>query len=166
MDLGAYSLKDLMLTALRAEYDARTIYGKLADGVENYLLKDRLKFLSGEEAKHAQYFEKLFHDTFEGEEMKVPDMTPVPLPEIRFEKGTVHLSEVISRAMDAEIAAYDFYLSMEEHFKEEDDPDARKMLAYIASMELGHYKLLELERDQLRNFEDHLISWPMIHEGP
>ena len=51
MDLTRYNLKDVILTAMKSEVDSRAVYEKLADRVENFMLKDRLKFLAGEEAR-------------------------------------------------------------------------------------------------------------------
>jgi len=42
----------------------------------------------------------------------------------------------------------------------------KKMLHWVASMELGHYLILESERDNARKFEDYDSEWPMMHVGP
>ena len=39
MDLSAFSLEDLLLSALKAETESRDFYKKLAAGVKNSLLK-------------------------------------------------------------------------------------------------------------------------------
>jgi hypothetical protein len=33
-------------------------------------------------------------------------------------------------------------------------------------MEMGHYKLLEIEKDNSLKFESYEDSWPMMHVGP
>ena len=44
--------------------------------------------------------------------------------------------------------------------------EEQKTLDYFASMEKGHYRLLEVERDEAERAEDYEIEWPMIHVGP
>jgi hypothetical protein len=33
-------------------------------------------------------------------------------------------------------------------------------------MELGHYKLLEVEKESMERFEEADVYWPMMHIGP
>jgi len=163
MDLSIHSLEDLLLIAMKSEIEAKDFYSKVAERVKNFLLKDRLNFLAEEEAKHRDFFQKLFHELFPGKEIKLLEKSPVPLPELKFEKETVPISEVYEKAMEAEKAAYDFYMSLVDRFS--DNPGIQKMLLYIATMEMGHYRLLEIERENVKNFEDFDIEWPMIHIG-
>jgi hypothetical protein len=41
----------------------------------------------------------------------------------------------------------------------------RKTLELFATMELGHYRLLEIERENMKRFESYDASWPMMHIG-
>ncbi len=41
----------------------------------------------------------------------------------------------------------------------------KKLLKYFANMEMGHYKLLETERESAEYFEDYEKDWPMMHMG-
>jgi hypothetical protein len=41
----------------------------------------------------------------------------------------------------------------------------KKTIEYIATMEMGHYKLIEIEKDNMKKFEDFDIYLPMIHVG-
>lgn len=163
MDLSAFSLEDLLLSALKAEIESRDIYKKLADDIKNSLLKDRLKFLSEEEEKHRVFFEMLFKQRFQGKEIVLPEKTPVPLPELKIEEENLPISEIFWIAMQAEMAAHDFYNKLAEHFT--DDPPVKKMLLYIATMERGHYKLLEIEKENAEKFEAYDVEWPMMHIG-
>ena len=163
MDLSAFSLEDLLLSALKAEIESRDIYKKLADDIKNSLLKDRLKFLSEEEEKHRVFFEMLFKQRFQGKEIVLPEKTPVPLPEIKIEEENLPMSEIFWRAMQAEMAAHDFYNKMAEQFT--DEPQVKKMLLYFATMEKGHYKLLEIEKENAEKFEAYDVEWPMMHIG-
>jgi rubrerythrin len=163
MDLSAFSMEDLLLSALRAETESRDVYKKLAAGVKNAFLKDRLKFLSEEEEKHRVFFEMLFKQRFQAKEIVLPEKTPVPLPKIKIEDESLPISEIFWRAMQAEMAAHDFYTILAEQFT--DDPQVKKMLLYIATMEKGHYKLLEIEKENAEKFEDYDVEWPMMHIG-
>ncbi len=165
MDLSAYNLEDVILTAIKSEVEAKEVYENLSKKITgNLLLSDRIRFLATEEEKHREYFEELYKDIFPEREIVLLEKSPVPLPEIRLEGGKVRVSQVIEAAMKAELAARDFYLSMVDLF--EDNPGVQKMLTYIAQMELGHYKLLETEKEIVEKFEDIEIEWPMTHMGP
>jgi rubrerythrin len=163
MDLKEYNMEDLLLTALKAEVDAREVYRELAELVKNAMLKDRLEFLAGEEEKHRGYFETQFHKDFPGKEILLPEKGVVPLPEVKLEGEDVPLSEVFEQAMEAELAAYDFYRGIAALYADE---ATRNMIFYVASMEMGHYRLLEIERDNAKRFEVFEVSWPDIHVGP
>jgi rubrerythrin len=163
MDLSKYSIEDLLLSALKSEVDSKEVYLKLAESVHNFFLKDRLKFLAGEEEKHRIFIESLFKKKVPGKGIVLPEKTPVPLPEIKIADETVPISEVLLNAMEAEKAAQDFYFSLAERFKEE--TDVKNTLKYFANMEMGHYKILEVERNNALEFEQYDQIWPMMHAG-
>ncbi len=162
MNLEEYNLKTLLLAAIKSEIDSGELYRTLASRVKNALLKDRLNFLAGEEDKHRAYLEAFYRQKFPDEEIEVPDKTPVPLPEVDPSEERL-LSEIIEDAMNAELAAKDFYESLKN--KVEDD-ESRRMLHILANMEQGHYDILAKELDNLKNFEDYDQYWPMMHAGP
>lgn len=162
MDLKKYSKEDLILSALKSEVDAKEIYLGLADKVKNYFLKDRLKFLAEEEEKHRVFLRSLFEKEFPNKEVVLPKTTPVPMPQIKLYSETVPISEVLESAMAAEMAANEFYFGLAELFSAE----VKKMLYYFATMELGHYKILEIERKNALDFEQYDQTWPMMHSGP
>jgi rubrerythrin len=165
MDLSIYSLEDLILTALKSEMESKEAYSRLADSVKNFVLQERLKFLAGEEEKHRGFFEHLYSKSFPGKPVVLPKgKSPVPLPEVKIDAESMPLSEILESAMEAEVAAHDFYNKLTGRFEEQ--PEVKKMLLYIASMEMGHYKILEMERDNAKKFEDYDSEWPMMHVGP
>jgi len=165
MDLSIYSLEDLVLTALKSEIEAKGAYSRLAAGVKNFVLKERLNFLTGEEEKHRQFLERLFQKSYADKELVIPQgRSPIPLPELKIDTESIPLSEVLESAMAAEMAAHDFYIGLADRF--EDQPDVKKTLLFIASMEMGHYKILEIERDNAIKFEDYDSEWLMMHVGP
>jgi rubrerythrin len=163
MNLKQYKMEDLLLTAMKAEVDAQKVYRDLAARVKNAMLKDRLVFLAGEEEKHRGYFEAQFRKDFPGKKICLPEKGVVPLPEVKLEGEDTPLSKVLEEAVDAELAAYDFYRGIAGLYADE---ATRNMIFYVASMEMGHYRLLEVERDNAERFEVFEVSWPDIHIGP
>jgi rubrerythrin len=163
MDLITYNEEELFFTAIRAEVDSNNVYAQLAAGVKNAFLKDKLRFLAGEEEKHKQYLEKAYGDRFPGKEIELPDKTIVPLPELKIPDERVPISEVIESAMNAELAAQEFYTAFATRF--EDVPELKKTLEYFATMEQGHYKILEIEKQNIEKFEMYDDYWPMMHMG-
>jgi rubrerythrin len=164
MDLSEFDEGTLLLAALRSEIDSKLVYQQVADRVKNALLKDKLNFISAEEEKHRSVIEGVYRERFPNKEIAIPENSPVPLPEIRITDEMVPLSEVFSMAMNAETAAYEFYQQLAGLY--EDDPRLNKMIAYIASMEMGHYRLLEIEKDNMERFEDLDVYLPHVHVGP
>lgn len=163
MDLSSYSLEDVILSALKSEVDSQTIYSIIAEGVKNAFLKEKMRFLAEEENKHRGFLETLYKRHFPDKEIELPTKSPVPLPEIQFDDELVNLSEVLESAMEAEKAARDFYNEFSKLIT--NDPETRKTLEYFATMEWGHYKLLEIERENSLNFESYDEYWPMMHIG-
>ena len=164
MELGPYDLDVLLLAAIKSEIESKTVYSKLAKKVKNALLKDKLEFLSKEEEKHRQVTEEIFLNHFTKEDLVIPKKTPVPLPELQITDENTPISTILKSAMDAEKGANEFYTSLSARFP--DDTKVKNTLLYFAKMELGHYKLLEIEKDSMERFEEADIYWPMIHVGP
>ena len=164
MDLSGYSLEDLFLIAIKSEVESKRIYQDMAKKVKNAFLKDRLMFLAAEEEKHRTYIEKLYKDNYKVEKITLPETSAVPLPEIKVYNETMPISEVLESAMEAEIAASEFYAEFAKRFPE--DSNSRKLLNYFAKMEIMHYEILKTERDNARQFEEFDQIWPMMHVGP
>jgi rubrerythrin len=164
MDLSEFNEETLLLAALRSEIDSKLVYQQVADRVKNALLKDKLRFISAEEEKHRSVIEGVFKERFPSKEITIPEDSPVPLPEIKIADEMMPLSEVFSMAMNAETAAYEFYHHLAGLY--EDQPRLNRMIAYVASMEMGHYKLLEIEKGNMERFEDFDVYLPQIHVGP
>lgn len=163
-NLEIYSTEDLIVTSLKSEIDSRAAYLKIKDSVKNAILKDKMDFLAKEEDKHRLFFESLYKRKYPNKVIEMPNKTPVPLPEIKIKDEKIQISEILQQAMDAEMAAHDFYLGVSNRFK--DEKDIFNMLNYIADMEMGHYKLLEIEKDNSLKFESYEDAWPMMHVGP
>ncbi len=164
MDLTSYTLEDLLLAAIKSEEESNEVYTKLANHVQNGLMKDKFNFLANEERKHQQYISDLYKSEFPDKQLQLPETSPVPLPGVSIpDDEDIAVSKVLGQAMEAERAAHDFYLGLSERY---DDPSVKNMLHYFADMETGHYRILEQEKESMEWFEQSDVYWPMIHAGP
>ena len=163
MDLSKFSENTLLLAALKSEIDSNRAYQQTANRVSNALLKDKLTFLASEEMKHRNIIEGIYREKFPNEALQIPDTSPVPLPELIITDEMMPISDIFSMAMNAEKAAYDFYIELARLY--EGNPKLEKTIAYVATMEMGHYKLIEIEKDNIKKFEDFDVYLPMIHVG-
>ena len=164
MDLKNFTLDELLLSAIKSEVESKEVYDTLAGKVKNEFLGDKLRFIAGEEVKHRDYLEKLFRSNFPDREPVLPEISPVPFPEVNLPNGYVPASEIFGMAMEAEKAASDFYLALSEMFDR--DQETQKALRYLSSMETGHYRMLEIEKQEIEREEDYDIEWEMMHVGP
>ncbi len=162
MNLDNFALKDLLLVAIKSEVESNEIYRLLAERVKNSLLKDRLLFLANEEDKHRVYLEALYKQRIGDEEIVLPEKSEVPLPHVNPSEDRL-LSEIIEDAMQAELAAKEFYESLKNRFEDE---KIKGMFQILANMEMGHYEILSKELENLKNFENYDQYWPMMHVGP
>ena len=163
MDLTGFTVEELLLAGLKSEIDSRDAYNKLADKVTNWLLKDRLKFLAGEEEKHRALLEQAHKRLFPDTQLIIPGSSPVPLPAVIITDETVPISGILESAMTAELAAAEFYKALAYVVT---DDRVKRMVMYFAKMEEGHYKLLENELESIDQYEDFDTYWPMMHAGP
>jgi len=178
MDLKQYSKRDIILSALKSEIDSEKAYLELAKRVKNFMLANRLKFLAQEEKNHAVYLKDLFKTEFPGEQAKVPAESVIPIPEIDIEDESLSMSELLDQARLAENVAATFYSSMISIFSETDQKQpvteetknrlstVRDSLLYLATMEIGHAKILETEAEHARQNEHDTMEWQMMHVGP
>ena len=163
MDLHEFDLEDLLLAAIKSEVESNKLYKKMKKKTKNGLLQDKLEFLAQEEEKHRQYVEDIYRNHYPDIEVILPRETPVPLPEVEFTKDTP-LSKLLKEAMNAEKSASDFYHSLAERFEE--GTKLHNTLIYFSKMEIGHYKILETEKESMEHFEEGDVYWPMVHAGP
>ena len=163
MDLSKFSENTLLVAAIKSEIDSKEIYQHTANRVNNALLKDKLTFLASEEVKHRNIIEGIYKDKFPDEALQIPDESPVPMPELIITDEMLPMSEVFLMAMNAEKGSYDFYNELAKIY--ESNPTLKKTIEYVATMEMGHYKLIEIEKDNMKKFEDFDIYLPMIHVG-
>jgi len=163
MNLDSFDLEELLLTAIKSEVESNKLYSKMAKKTKNGLLEDKFKFLAVEEEKHRAFIEEIYMNHFPDTEIRLPAKTPVPLPEVEYNEETP-LSKLLKQAMDAEVAASKFYKSLAERFEE--GSKIQNTLSYFADMEIGHFKILETEKESMERFEEGDVYWPMVHVGP
>jgi len=163
MNLDNFDLEYLLLIAMKSEIESNRLYGKMANKTQNGLLEDKLKFLAGEEEKHREFIEEIYLNHFPDKKIIIPEKTKVPLPEIQYSEETP-MSILLNQAMEAEQAASDFYRSLSDRFEE--GTKMQNTLIYFSDMELGHYKMLEMEKQSMERFEEADVYWPMVHAGP
>jgi len=163
MDLSEFNLEDLLLSAMKSEEESNKLYIKMAKNTKNGLLKDKLEFLANEEEKHKIFIEEIYMNHFPEKELNLPEKTPVPLPEVQYSEDTP-MSKLLSHAMNAEKAASDFYKNLSSRF--EKGSKIHNTLMYFSDMEIGHLKILEMEKESMERFEEGDIYWPMVHVGP
>jgi rubrerythrin len=163
MNLDNFELEDILLSAIKSEIESNKLYLDMAEKTKNGLLQDKLRFLAGEETKHKVYIEEIYMNHFPGKQIKLPKKTPVPLPEVTYTEETP-MSILLAQAMNAEQSASEFYKSCSELFDE--GSKIHNTLLYFSDMEMGHYKLLEMEKESMERFEDADVYWPMMHVGP
>lgn len=164
MDLNDYSLEDLLLTAIKSEVEANELYSRLGERVDSSFLKDRLEFIAKEEIKHREFLESIYKNHYPRKDIQLPEKSAVPMPGMDIPENVALVSEVISKAMEGEKVASDFYLALSEIY--DGDDETKKTLRYLSDMESGHYNLLEMEYNRLRDEEDYEIEWEMMHAGP
>lgn len=164
MDVSKHSLEDMFLSAIKAEVDSQEAYSIMAGITNNAFLKDRLRFLADEEEKHKLTLEALFMMRFKGREVRLPEVSPVPLPEIKVHERGMPMSELLQQAMEAELAARDFYLSFARFAGK--DAQLSEVLNYFARMEEGHYEFLKREKSSAEDFEMFDDFSPLMHAGP
>jgi len=163
-NLGSFSRENIMLFAMKSETESERVYMYLADRVKNAFLKERMKFLASEEIKHREYFENLYKKTYLDKKIVIPDDNLVPLPKIDTKDLKKPMSEVLELAMEAELAAHNFYLDASEKFS--DMKKTQDMLKFFASMEMMHYNILSAEKKNAETMEAYEEEVPMIHVGP
>ena len=144
MDISKYTLEELLLTSIKGEIESRDLYRAVAERIDNPFLSDRLGYLAYEEEHHRAVLEGIYKQQYPDKPIKLPGSTELPMPDLSGIDESTPVREVFQKAMEAEKAAYEYYSAMADLFVKTNDK-IRDMLMYLAVMEKGHYKLLELE---------------------
>jgi len=166
VDVSSLSVEDALSMALKSEIEAEGVYKKLKKMVNNFVLKDKIQFLIGEEKKHQKVVKALFEKMFPDKEPAKSVKSLVPRIGLTL-KEEASVLDLLELAMEAEKTFEEFYdrLSMEV-----EERGVQEILQYLASMEHGHYSLLKGEYDlsvrdeQYYQRED--FQYDMVHIGP
>jgi rubrerythrin len=155
------SLEDLFAMAIKAEIEAQEVYSNIANLTKNFVLKEKMQFLAGEEKKHEAILRGLFRQKFASKEPVLPSETMAPVPAWKPDEGTA-ISDVLKAAMQTELDSNIFYNEMARRV---DEPAEKAMLKYLAAMEQTHYHLLEVEHHAALEIEDYDRFDPAVHFG-
>ncbi len=157
---------EVLTVGIKAEMAAQTLYTKMKEMAGAEDMQDTMDYLIGQEERHEAFMRKAFKDQFPDIEIKVPKNTIVPMPgELGDDAGMKELFEV---AMEAEKNANIFYTDLAAKTR---DPNSRKLLEYIASMERSHLSILQAEYHQFelstdQDLDDFLRGERLMHFGP
>ena len=155
-------LHELIAIAIKAEIESNGSYSRLADQVDNFVLKDKFRYLATEEEGHRQILEKLFRESFPDMELVLPEHSNAPIVNVTL-SGENLLSDIMEQAMDAEKAAEEFYKGLAERFEDE---ERKGLMNYLANIEQGHHYFLNIERQRALRYETYDQEFPMMHIGP
>jgi len=153
-DVSSLGIKKALEIALAKEEKAEAAYRKIESRVQNYLLKEKARFLAGEEVKHHQLLETMFRAQFPHEKPEIPTELQKPWadPEIA---PDAPVPDLLTAALAAEKASQEFYLALAEGEK---SPRTRAIFNYLAAMELSHYFLVLAELELAREIDSY---WEM-----
>lgn len=145
------SVKELLGLALRSEIDSQTVYLKMAERVQNQLLKEKFQILAFEESKHKVILEKLQEVLFPGEKAQIPEKTDEALlPSVHISPSS-SLLDILYQAMNSEKSAEEFYANLARRVEEAQ----RNILEYLSKVEHSHYMMLRSEYTLAQEFEDY-----------
>lgn len=155
-------LQDMIAVAIRAEMESQEAYYALADQMQNFVLKDKFRFLGAEEEKHKAILENVFKETFPTEAIELPGDSGVPKADVHIREGNL-LSDILEQAMNGEKKAEEFYKEMAPFFE---DKKMQNLIRYLANIESGHHYFLNIEREMALENEDYWVAHDMMHAGP
>jgi rubrerythrin len=163
---SALSVEKALSMAIQSEIESKTVYEKLRGMVKNFILKDKLAFLSMEEERHEKLLDTLFLRMFPGKKVSKEEKSLMPRLSISLaeENSVVDLLEL---AMEAEKVAEEFYDQLADEVEERGVQD---LLRYLASVEHGHHFLLKGEYELCLKDEAYMdredFQYDMVHIGP
>jgi len=165
IDVSSLTVETAISMAIQAEKDAAGLYEKLKGMVKNFVMRDKLDFLIGEEEKHQKILESLSSKMFP-EKQPQPKKSLAPLFKLSVTEDHSVL-DILQMAMDAEKYFEGFYTQLSMKVEER---GAQEILQYLAGMELGHYTLLKAEFTLCQHDEMYFdrgdFEYDMVHIGP
>ncbi|MBN2029186.1 ferritin family protein [bacterium] len=167
VDVSSLSVEKALQMALKSEIETEETYKKLKSMVNNFILKDKLKFLASEEKKHQKILANLYQKMFKGNEPSTAEKSIFPRLSIVLEEEKSSVVDLLELAMEAEKVSEEFYDDLAE---EVDERGVQEILQYLTSMEHAHYSLLKGEYDLcIRDeayYERDDFQYDMVHIGP
>jgi rubrerythrin len=166
IDISLLTIEKAFLMALKSEIDTAETYEKLQKMINNFVLKDKLKFLVEEEKKHQKIIKELFRKMFSGKEPSSTEKSLLPRLTLALQEDT-SVPDLLELAMEAEKIAEEFYDNLSQEIEERGVQD---ILQYLVAMEHSHYFLLKGEyelcsRDEMY-FDRDDFQYDMVHIGP
>lgn len=165
IDVSLLSMDKALSMAIASEAEAEKVYGKLQKTVKNFILKDKLKFLSSEEKRHQKLLRELFRKVFPGREPSKKERSLAPRLSLALQENSA-VPDLLELALDAEKTSEEFYDNLSQNVEER---GVREILQYLASMEHGHYFLLKGEYDLCMRDESYYdredFQYDMVHVG-
>jgi rubrerythrin len=142
-DVSSLGMKHALEIGLAKEEKAEAAYLNIESRVQNFLLKEKARFLAGEEVKHHQMLETLFRAQFPHEKPEIPTELQKPWADPVIAPDAP-VPDLLNAALVAEKASQDFYLALAENEKSR---RTKAIYNYLAAMEQSHYYLVlsELE---------------------
>ena len=158
---------EVLTIGIKAEMAAVALYTKMKGMAAAKDMKETMDYLIGQEERHEAFMRKAFTDQFPDVELKVPKNTIVPMVDENLSEEA-GMKELFEAAMEAEKKANIFYTDLASKTR---DPNSRKLLEYIASMERSHLSILQAEYHQFelstdQDLDDFLRGERLMHFGP
>lgn len=135
------TLQELLAVGIRAELEAIDAYSKLAENIDDDLLKERFEALAKDESRHRKILEGIYEENFPGKQIVLPERSGVPKVQVTVTDDNT-ISKILKIAMEAERKAEDYYRDLA---KKVDDSNKIDLLNYLANIENGHYYFLKVE---------------------
>ena len=165
---AALSPLEIYAIAIRSEIEARNIYKRAVEKIENTFLKSKLQFLQREEEKHREILERLYGEKFPDVQLILPDNTFLPRIDIALSEDST-AEELFEVAIEWEERSGNFYDKLS---GKATDHGSRSVLISLSAAEWGHYHLLKSEYSLMKMFPSYASTKDIspgedsIHIGP
>lgn len=142
-------LAEALKTAIKGEVDGYKFYHLCVERSNNNEARRRLEQLRDDEIRHKDTLYELYDQLIGGRPESLPEKGLSALAKV-FAKGKLDASrnevEIINLAIEAELAAMDFYQNAQKDF---DDPQLLALFDQLAEEESSHYEVLQAEKEAL-----------------
>lgn len=149
MSVNKEKVAQVLRVAIKGEEDGFRFYNLLSEKATNKEARAKLLRLRDDEGRHKKTLLEMFKKYVGGEVGQLPDKGLTALAEV-FKKGQLEERktemEFITLAIEAELAATDYYQKQKELV---DDPFFSNIFDQLAEEEHRHYELLMAEKEAL-----------------